>query len=211
MLTRFREPVNGFTHLAGAVLAIIGLIWLISMTHDQPTKMLSLIVYGVSLTLIYVSSATFHLAKGSERTLLWLRRLDHAAIHVGIAGAYTPFCYNLLTSDSRWIMLGLIWALAVGGVVYKLCFLQSGGATSILFYLAMGWLGLVLLPSGLALLPIEAVALLLGGGVVYTVGAIIFGLGKPNLHPQFGHHELWHLFVLSGSALHFIVIARYIA
>jgi hemolysin III len=203
--------VSGFTHLAGAVLSTLGLCWLVIATWGDPVKTIIMLIYGVCLLMIYVTSATFHLTRAPDNVLLWLRRFDHAAIYTGIAGTYTPFAYVALTGATRWLLLGLVWGLALVGVVYKLFFLKGGNSRwSLAFYLAMGWVGLLALPQGLAALPFGAVILLVAGGLVYSIGAVIFGLQRPNLHPCFGHHELWHLFVLGGSALHFAAVARYI-
>jgi hemolysin III len=210
MMTHFREPVNGLTHLVGAILASLGFVWLLTVTRGDAPKMIAVAIYGISQILIFAASATFHLTKGSDQTLLWLRRLDHAAIYIVIAGTYTPFCCLVLTGNTRWLLLGLVWTMALSGAAYKLLFLNGQSLWSLFSYLAMGWLGILALPEGLALLPQGAVMLLISGGIVYTIGAIIFGLQKPNFHPQFGHHELWHLFVMGGSALHFFAIIRYV-
>jgi hemolysin III len=203
--------VSGFTHLGGAVLAALGLLWLLIASWGSPAKTAVMLIYGVCLLMIYVTSATFHLTRASENILMWLRRLDHAAIYTGIAGTYTPFVYVALHGTTRWLLLGLVWGLAAIGVIYKLFFLKGRNSLwSLAFYVAMGWVGLLALPQGLAALPFGAVALLVAGGLVYSIGAIIFGLQRPNFHPLFGHHELWHLFVLGGSALHFAAVAHYI-
>jgi hemolysin III len=208
---RFREPVSGFTHLAGALLAAAGLAWLILLTRADPAKLISMIVYGASLVLLYTASTVMHLTKGSERLVLWLNRIDHAAIYVLIAGSYTPIAAYALTGAWRWGLLAVVWALALVGIVYKLFFLQRGGHLSTLFYIGMGWLGVIVVPQITHVFPMEAIALLLAGGLIYSAGALIFALRKPNFHPHFGFHELWHLFVLAGSALHFVVVLRYVA
>ena len=211
MLTRFREPVSGFTHLGGAVLAIPALIWLTYATHDEPAKMISMIVYGLSLIALYSASALMHLSFGSPRKLDRLRALDHAAINLLIAGTYTPFVYNVLTGSWRWGLLAAIWSLAVFGMAYKLLFADRyHGHLSTISYVAMGWLAVIVLPQAITLLPWGALVLIVGGGVVYSLGAVVFALRKPNLHPLFGAHELWHLFVLGGSLLHFIAVVIYV-
>ncbi len=212
MMQHFREPVSGFTHLGGAVLAFFGLITLIVETFDDPAKMASMIVYGISLILLYSASTALHLTRGTPRTIRWLRSFDHAAIYLLIAGTYTPFCYNVLSGKWRWGMLGVIWALAVIGVIYKLFFIRKDHShLSTLFYVGMGWLAVFVLPQAVAQLPPGAVILIAGGGLLYTIGAVIFALRKPNFHRHFGFHEVWHLFTLGGSALHFAAIALYIA
>ncbi|HEX2908942.1 MAG TPA: hemolysin III family protein [Phototrophicaceae bacterium] len=209
-MNHFREPVNGFTHLAGALLSALGLIWLIAATWGETAKLLSVLVYGLCMMALYLASATFHLATGSERRLKWLLRFDHAAIYLLIAGTYTPFCYNMLEGAWRWGMLALVWGCAMAGIVYKLLRLQAGSRWSLIFYVLMGWLGLLVLPQALARLPVGAILLILAGGAAYSIGAVFFGLQKPNFHRYFGHHELWHVCVLAGSAFHFIAIMAYI-
>lgn len=211
-MQRFREPMNGFTHLIGVPLGIIGLIWLVSETHDYPEKMISMVIYGISIILLYSASAMFHLVKGSERTVLLLRRIDHAAIYVMIAGTYTPIVYNVLSGTWRWSILGVMWALALTGIVYKLLFLHGNrNYLSTLLYIGMGWMGVLIFPLALPLIQPGALWLIILGGIVYTIGAVVFILEKPNLHRYFGHHELWHIFVLGGSILHFTAVLRYIA
>jgi hemolysin III len=209
-MKRFREPTSGFLHLGGAVLAFIGSIWLIITTWDSPAKMISVIVYGCSLILLFSASAALHLTRGSEKTLLWLNRFDHAAIYILIAGTYTPFCYNLLSGPWRWGMLILVWLFAALGVIYKLFFLRASSHVSTLLYIAMGWIAVIGAPKFITILPVGAIILLVAGGVVYSFGAIVFALQKPNFHQYFGHHDLWHIFVLVGSLLQFIAVARYV-
>lgn len=208
---RFREPFSGFSHLAGALLGVVGLIWLIVLTADDPARMTSMIIYGVSLILLYSASAALHLIHASPRLFKWLLRFDHAAIYALIAGTYTPLCYNLLTGTWRWGMLGTIWGLAVVGIVYKLLFLRESGHLSTLLYVGMGWMAVAAIPQWLHTLSAGAWALIIAGGVLYSVGAVIFMVRRPNFHPQFGFHEIWHLFVLGGSICHFAAVALYVA
>ncbi|MCC7451307.1 MAG: hemolysin III family protein [Anaerolineae bacterium] len=209
-MNHFREPVSGFLHLGGAILAGIGSIGLVGASWQTPDKMASLLVYGVSMVLLYSASAALHLTNGSARTILWLKRCDHAAIYVLIAGTYTPFCYNLLDGAWRWGMLLLVWGVAIAGVGYKLLCLHQAGHRSTLLYVAMGWVGLVGAPKFLPVLPTGALVLLLAGGLVYSAGAVVFALQRPNLHRWWGYHEIWHIFVLGGSALQFAAVVRYV-
>lgn len=208
---RFREPVNGFTHLIGIPLGLLGLALLIAETYGSPDKMVSVVVYGVSIVLLYAASTVFHLVKGSERAVLLLRRIDHAAIYLMIAGTYTPIVYNVLSGNWRWGILGGVWMIAVIGIVYKLLFLRGDrNHLSTITYLAMGWIGVLVFPLALPLLHPGALWLILTGGVIYTIGALMFALQRPNLHPHFGHHELWHLFVLAGSIVHYAAVLHYV-
>jgi hemolysin III len=207
IMQRFREPVNGFTHFIGVIFGFVALAWLISKTHDTPDKMLSMIVYGICVILLYAASTTFHLVNGSDQTVQMLCRLDHAAIYLMIAGTYTPLVYNVLSGIWRWGVLGIVWTLAIIGVIYKLRYLrQDHRRLSVLLYMGMGWMGLITLPQAIQLLDSRPLQLIIAGGIVYTVGALVFMLKRPNLHRFFDHHALWHIFVLAGSALHFAVV-----
>ena len=210
-MQRFREPVNGFTHLAGAVLSAFGLIWLIAITQSSTPKMMSLMVYGVSMILLYAASATFHLTRTSPERLLWLRRFDHAAIYVMIAGTYTPLFYHVLDGSMRWWLLVIVWGVALAGAAYKLFFLQDSGLISLACYVIVGSIGVICAPQTLQVLPLGAIALIMIGGVCYLIGVVIFGLEKPNFYRHFGHHEIWHLLVMAGSIVHFTAILIYIA
>lgn len=203
---RFREPVNGFTHLFGALAALIGLIWLMSVPHKDAAVTVSVILYGLSMIVLYMSSAVYHLTDGSDNTLFWLQRLDHSAIYVLIAGCYTPICMAVIQGEWRWILLGLVWALALVGVVYKMLFLTKPGVFSLIYYILMACLALLAPQDVLAMIPAEATMLILLSGLVFMMGAVIFGIEKPNLHPKLGYHELWHLLVLAGSTLHFFAV-----
>jgi hemolysin III len=208
---RFREPLSGFTHLGGVVFGVFALIVLVGLTHNDFGKLIAVICYSMSMILLYAASTTLHLVNGSERVLLWLRRFDHATIYLVIAGTYTPFVYFYLTGMWRASVLGILWAIAVMGVVYKLCCLENKTYISSLLYVGMGWFALLLTPQIVKLVPPGAIGLLLLGGLIYTLGAVIFAIERPNLHRYFGHHELWHVFTLGGSAVHFLAVYLYIA
>src|SRR5260370_13498766 len=160
-MRNFREPVSGFLHLFGAILALIGTLALISASWHSPGKLISLLIYGLSLILVFSASTVLHLSHGSTRTLLWLNRIDHTSIYVTIAGTYTPFCYHFLTGAWRWGMLILIWTLAAVGGLFKLFFLQGSGRMSITYYLAIVWIAVVVSPKSLPLLLAAAHVLML--------------------------------------------------
>jgi hemolysin III len=206
VMSRFYEPVNGFTHLVGAILAGFGMIWLMTLTGNDTAKFITAAIYGASMVLAFSASTALHLTQCSDRVRDWLTRADHAAIYVMIAGTYTPFCYNVLSDDGRWGIISIIWVLALAGVLYKLFIYKKDSALSTLSYVAMGWLAVVLFPQALHLFPSPVLWLIGGGGVTYSVGAVIYATKKPNIHRFFGFHELWHIFVLVGSAMHFIAV-----
>jgi len=205
----YREPVNGFTHLFAAIMAVIGTVWLASMTWGDTPRAVAVLVFGFSLIVIYVASSVMHLFNGAPEHLDRLVRFDHAAIYIGIAGGYTPFIYHLLDGEWRLLMLTLIWGIALLGVTSKLLFFW-GGHLSTLLYVAMGWVGVIAAPQVLASINGGILWLILAGGLVYTAGAVIFAIRRPNFHRHFGHHEVWHLCVMGGSAFHFAAVAIHV-
>jgi hemolysin III len=211
---RLREPVNGLTHLAGALLASVGLVVLLATAAraDRADQLVAFGIFGFSLIALYAASALYHLLPLSPRGIAGLRRLDHMMIFVLIAGTYTPFC--LLALDGAWLvgLLCLIWGLALCGIVLKLFWMDAPRWLSVMLYLGMGWLALVAAPVLFRAVPIGGIVWVLAGALVYSAGALIYGLKRPNLVPGvFGFHELWHLFVVGGSACHFWAVLWYIA
>ncbi len=204
----FREPVNTITHLIGALLSLLGLLLLIFLARGEPLRLLASLVYGISLILVFVSSSLYHGADVTADTRQWLHKLDHATIYLLIGGTYTPFCLLILDGEWRWLLLGLVWALALGGVVYKLLYLTKPGWFSLIYYLLLGAVGAISPPRYLQMIPPVSVIYLLAGGLVMVIGCLVFGLEEPNLHPLFGYHELWHIFVLLGSGLFYLAVLQ---
>jgi hemolysin III len=209
-----REPVNGLMHLAGGLLASVGLIVLLA-TATQAGRMDQLVAFGVfgfSLVALYTASTLYHLLPLSPSGVARLRRLDHMTIFVLIAGTYTPFCLLALEGDWGGGLLGLIWGLALCGILLKLLWMDAPRWLSVALYLGMGWVALVAAPALFRAVPAGGMAWVLGGALAYSAGALIYGLKRPNPIPRvFGFHELWHLFVIVGSACHFWAVLRYVA
>jgi hemolysin III len=211
---RLREPVNGLTHLAAGLLAFVGLVVLLATAASagRIDQLVAFGVYGVSLISLYAVSALYHLLPLSHAGVARLRRLDHMTIFVLIAGTYTPFCLLALDGGLRWGLLGLIWGLALGGVLLKLLWMDAPRWLSVVLYLAMGWVALIAAPALFQAVPAEGMAWVLAGGLTYSAGALVYGLKRPNPLPGvFGFHEVWHLFVVVGSACHFWAVLRYVA
>ena len=209
-----REPINGLTHLAGALLASVGLVVLLSTAAraGRGDQIVAFGVFGLSLIALYAASALYHLLPLSPRGIARLRQADHVAIFVLIAGTYTPFCFLVLDGGWRVGLLGLIWGLALCGALLKLLWMGAPRWLSVALYLGMGWVAVVAAPALLRAMPAGGIAWVLAGGLVYSVGALIYGLKRPNPIPGvFGFHELWHLFVVAGSACHFWAVLRYVA
>jgi hemolysin III len=207
-----REPVNGLTHLAGALIASAGLVVLLAASAGRADQLVAFGIFGFSLIALYTASALYHLLPLSPAGIARLRRLDHMTIFVLIAGTYTPFC--LLALDGVWGggLLGLIWGLALCGVLLKLLWMDAPRWLSVILYLGMGWVALVAAPALFRAVPAGGMAWVLAGALVYSAGALVYGLKRPNPIPGvFGFHELWHLFVMAGSACHFWAVLQYVA
>ena len=209
-----REPVSGFTHLAGAVLSTIGLFLLLGQipAGANMSHIVSLVIFGVSLILLYSASATYHLLNLSEKGIAVLRRIDHMMIFVLIAGTYTPICLIALTGAWRWGLLISIWTLALAGIILKLVWFNAPRWLSTLFYILMGWLVVIAFVPLLKALSLAGVAWLVCGGLLYTIGAVIYATKWPRLTSRiFGFHEIFHLFILAGSFCLFWLVFKYIA
>lgn len=206
-----REPVNAWTHFLAFWAAMGGLAVLVVLSRHDLAKVVTMTVYGVSLVLLFGASTLYHGLRTTPRGQLVLRRIDHVAIYFLIAGSYTPVFYYGLPDPWRWPMLGSVWGLAVLGMLLKIWLIGAPRYLSAAFYLALGWIALV--PSGqlFRFLPSGALVLALIGGAAYTLGAVIyatrgFGLGGRTE----GFHEVFHLLVIVGSAVHFAMMIAYI-
>ncbi|MBZ5588508.1 MAG: hemolysin III family protein [Acidobacteriia bacterium] len=206
-----REPVSGFTHLGFSVASVIGATVLITLAavHRKWWHLGAFIVYGVSLTLLYIASSLYHLLPVSERAQRVLRQLDHVAIFLLIAGTYTPICLVPLRGPWGWSLFGAVWALALGGMFLAIFAINAPRWLSVGLYLSLGWLVIIAIWPLLHRISASGLVWFGIGGLFYTVGAVIYGVKRPNPVPNvFGFHEIFHLFVMAGSAAHFWAIAR---
>jgi hemolysin III len=212
VINKLREPVNGLTHFFAAIVAFIGLILLILLGWNNIIKEISLGVYGLSLILLFAASATYHMVKAKPGIINKLRKLDHSAIFLLIAGTYTPFCVVMFTGFWKWGLLAIIWSLAIIGIIVKVFVLDAPRWLHTGVYIVMGWLCMTAIGEMLKVLPPGAITWLIIGGVVYTLGAIVYATKILDFIPgKFGFHEIWHIFVILGALAHFIAIAGYIA
>lgn len=209
---KLREPVNGLTHLGAAVAATIGLAVLLYLAYGVLPEQLAILIYGSSLILMFSASAAYHLVKANERATLWLRKLDHSAIYLLIAGTYTPICVHFFVGFWRWGILAIVWSLAVIGIAVKLLVIRAPRWLTAGVYLVMGWMAIFAMQEILAVMPVGALAWLLAGGVLFSLGALVYIFRRPNFWPGvFGFHEVWHIFVILGCLAHFILVAAYVA
>jgi hemolysin III len=165
-------------------------------------------IYAVSLCALYGVSASYHRIAWSERARRVMRRLDHSTIFVLIAGTYTPFCVLTLHGAWRIAMLSSVWGIALAGIVLKVAFLERLKALGFVLYIGLGWVAVAAIPQIVRALHVSGTTLLVAGGLLYTVGAIMFGMHRPDPRPAvFGYHEVWHSFVIAGSLCHYALIA----
>lgn len=209
-----REPINGLTHLAGAFLAAIGLVLMVIKgisAQVSTISLVSLIIFGVSMILLYSASATYHMVIGSDQLIAWLRRLDHSMIYILIAGTYTPFCIISLNGTLGWTILGIIWLIAISGLLFKLIWFHSPRWLSTALYILMGWLIIFAIVPLSANLATNGLILLIAGGIIYTLGGIIYATKPKWLESKYlGFHEVFHLFILAGSFTHFLAVYSYL-
>jgi len=212
MLSKFREPGNGLTHLIVAVLSVIGLVVLVAraLPAGDPLQIFSFVVFGLSLILLYSTSATYHIINASKKTIAFFRKLDHGMIYVLIAGTYTPICLMLLRGPVGYTLLSLIWAIAICGIFLQTFLIKVPRWVYTLTYVLMGWLAVFALSPLVKATSLGSITLLLLGGVLYTIGAVIYATKKPNFFKDLvGFHEIFHVFVVLGSISHFMFIFLY--
>ena len=212
MLKKLREPVNGLTHFFAAIVAAIGLIALIIIGWRSVVKEISLSVYGISLILLFMASAIYHMVKAKPKIIERLRKLDHSAIYVLIAGTYTPICLIMFSGFWKWGLLILIWSLAVIGAAAEVILIKAPRWLRVSVYILMGWLCIIAIGEMIRVMPVGGLVWLFAGGVIYTLGAIVYATKKLDFFPgKFGFHEVWHIFVILAAIAHFIAIAVYVA
>ena len=208
---RIREPVNGASHMVGLLLAGAGTILLLR-TAQGPGKLVAFGVYGATLILLYSASTLYHTLTLPERPRRALRTLDHIAIYFLIAGTYTPVALITLKGPLGWTLLAAVWLIALAGIPFKLFFLDAPVWLSTGTYLAMGYLALVAVVPIAHAVSFRGLTWLIAGGLAYTLGAVIYAQQRPDPFPgRFGHHEIWHLLVLAGSACHFAFMLYHVA
>lgn len=212
VFSRAREPINSLTHFIGACLGAAGtlslpLVWLLRGAQNL-TTLIGAIIFGISLIALYTASTIYHYVKAAPGVIKNLRKLDHGMIFVLIAGTYTPICLRFMSTRDAAIFLGIIWSVAVVGNLIKLLWMGAPRWLSTALYVLMGW-AIVFDSKAFSDIPFGCLFLIACGGVSYTAGAVFYVLKKPNWK-RIGFHELFHLFVIGGSVLHFAAILTYV-
>jgi len=201
-----RDAISGYTHLGGLLVGCAGAVALLIRVRSSDV-FVPTIAYVITLLLLYAASSAYHLIPGSARVTERLRKLDHSAIFLFIAGTCTPVFWRAFQGSTRQWMLVTLWVLAALGILMRIAWMGAPRVLYTVTYVAMGWLVLVKGTTAFRALPGLALALVVAGGITYTLGAIVYATKRPNPIPRiFGFHEIWHLFVLGGSTLHYAAI-----
>jgi hemolysin III len=210
-----KYPIRSLIGVIAVLLSIVATILLVyrGATQGNVWHVVSFCIYGVSLITLWTMSTLYHTLNVSSRANRILEQIDHAMIYFLIAGTYTPICLVVLRGGWGWSIFGVNWALAIAGIVLKLVFRQPKQWLIILFfsfYIIMGWLVVIAWYPLTHAMPQAGIFWLIWGGVFYTVGTLAFFLRNTKLHPWFGAHEIWHLFVLAGSFCHFWMMYNFV-
>lgn len=216
MQITIREPGSAITHFIGMMMAIVAAAPLLvkAALDADMTALVAMTVFIGSMVSLYGASAVYHSVTVKENILKVFRKLDHMMIFVLIAGSYTPVCLVVLGGRMGYTLLAVVWGIAVVGMVVKACWITCPKWFSSLVYIAMGWVCLAVFGTLWNTLPHSAFLWLLAGGIIYTIGGVIYALKLPlfnNRHRYFGSHEIFHLFVMGGSICHFIFMYLYVA
>ena len=214
-ITKVKDPGSALTHFIAMILAIIAAIPLLSKAgHDSGHMRISaLAIFILSMIGLYAASTIYHTLDISPKINKLLRKIDHMMIFILIAGTYTPVCMIVLGDKTGWTMLTLVWGIAIVGILINALWITCPKWFSSLIYIAMGWVCILAITKILSSMPRAGFMWLLAGGIIYTIGGVIYALKLPifnNRHKNFGSHEIFHLFVMAGSACHFIVMYAYL-
>ena len=210
-----KEPGSAITHFIGMVMAIFASVPLLFKAAREPDRIyiISMTIYAASLILLYAASTTYHTFDISEKVNTILKKIDHMMISVLIAGSYTPVCLIVLKGRLGIILLSIVWAIAIAGILIKAFWVYCPKWVSSVLYIGMGWTCVLAFTQLLNNLSPAAFGWLLAGGIIYTVGGVIYALKLPlfnSRHKNFGSHEIFHLFVMAGSACHFVVMYAFL-
>lgn len=216
MKLKVKDPGSALTHFIGMLLAIFATIPLLMKAAGEPgyLHVAALAVFIASMVLLYAASTIYHTFDISERANKMLKKIDHMMIFILIAGTYTPVCLIVLGNNAGYRLLALVWSIAIVGIMINALWINCPKWFSSCIYIAMGWVCVLAIRQIISALSPAAFAWLLAGGIIYTIGGIIYALKLPifnSKHKNFGSHEIFHLFVMGGSFCHYMMMYRFIA
>ncbi|UWP61123.1 PAQR family membrane homeostasis protein TrhA [Ruminococcus gauvreauii] len=211
-----KDPGSAVTHFIGMVLALLGAAPLLIKAAREPDTlhMTALAIFILSMVMLYAASTIYHTLNVSEQVNKRLKKMDHMMIFILIAGSYTPICLIVLHGKTGTLLCALVWAVALIGILIKGLWINCPKWFSSVIYIGMGWLCVLAFSQILQALSRPAFGWLLAGGIIYTIGGIIYALKVPlfnSKHKNFGSHEIFHLFVMGGSICHFILMYFFVA
>lgn len=210
-LGKMTNPVRGLMNAGAAAASLAGLVALVWLTAGDGPRMLSMVVYGLSLVALYTTSSLYHSIPWRTRWKRRMQRIDHSMIYVLVAGSFTPIAANVLDGAWRIAVLAVVWSVVLVGVIQKIVWPRVRPWFSITLQTSLGWFALVPMVELIRRLSGGAVALIVAGGALYTLGMILFTTRRPRLWPRvFSYHEVFHLLVISASALHFLAVLIYV-
>jgi hemolysin III len=202
--------LRGVTHAYAFWCALVAAVTLIALTPGGVPRVAAA-VYGAGLCALFGGSGLYHRWRWHPRWRPILRRIDHSTIYVFIAACYTPVALLILDGAIKWVVLGVVWVGAALGVVFSIAWINAPRALCSATYVLLGWVALLCVPQLNEALPLAPLILIAAGGLLYTVGAVIFALGRPNPWPRtFGFHEIFHVFVILAAVAHFVAMAGWI-
>ncbi len=216
MTFHIKDPGSAITHFIAMLGAAIATVPLLEKAAKEPDQLhlMALSIFMISMILLYAASTVYHTLDISPTINKLLRKLDHMMIFILIAGTYTPVCMIVLGDETGWKLLALVWGIAIAGILIKGFWITCPKWFSSLLYIAMGWVCVLAFTRILQALPRAGFGWLLAGGLIYTVGGVIYALKLPifnSKHKHFGSHEIFHLFVMGGSMCHYIMMYQFVA
>lgn len=205
-----RDPISSITHLIGGVLSIIALIMMIAKQllsgNLNAALFASSIIFGVSMILLYFTSGIYHaIDAGKQKAIRIMRKIDHSMIFVLIAGSYSPFCLYVLPKNIGIPIFVLLWIIVAAGIITKIAWINMPRQLSAGLYIAMGWISAFLIKDLYLALQKPAFALLIAGGVLYSIGGVIYAIKKPNFK-VWNFHDIFHIFIMLGTLMHFLLV-----
>lgn len=217
-IKKLKEPGSAITHFVAMLMAAFAAVPLVIKSFSAGRNVVvSCLIFIVSMIMLYGASTIYHSVDKGERINRILKKLDHAMIFVLIAGSYTPVCLLVIGGKTGMTLLAMVWSVGIIGIIFKMCWINCPKWLSSVMYIAMGWMCVLAFSPIINNMTRKAFAWLLVGGIIYTVGGILYAIKTPKVkafnerHRYFGTHEIFHIFVMLGSLCHFVMVYGYLA
>lgn len=209
-----REPINGLTHLIGAILSLIALVAMIvkvSLSNGSLLEYVAIVTFGISMILLYSASATYHSVISNDDVIKILKKVDHSMIFILIAGSYAPLCLLSLHNSVGYILFSVVAFCGIAGIIFKIAWVTCPKWVSSVMYIGIGWFAIFAIYPLAKVLPSMGIFLLVLGGILYTIGGVIYALKSEKIRiGAFGGHEIFHIFIMLGTLCHFFCVFLYV-